>query len=153
MPLYPSKVLQARERAPTSYSSVVFSLDSHLSPSRSWECIRNHGLRMGQSQRMNASASIMVDKSFVPQITSNGILFEGRAQYITLKLSDNENLTMVNIYDARTSNELALMWKQLSEANFDTSHIIIGEDFNHLKETDRKRKARQCFMMRREATS
>jgi len=95
----------------------------------------------------------MVDKSFVPQITSNGILFEGRAQYITFKLSDNENLTMVNIYDIRTSNELALMWKQLSEANFDTSHIIIGEDFNHLKKTDRKRKVGQCFMMRREATS
>jgi hypothetical protein len=102
---------------------------------------------------MNASASIMVDKSFVPQITSNGILFEGRAQYITFKLSDNENLTMVNIYDIRTSNELALMWKQLSEANFDTSHIIIGEDFNHLKKIDRKRKVGQCFMMRREATS
>jgi hypothetical protein len=26
MPLYPSKVLQARERAPTPYSSIVFSL-------------------------------------------------------------------------------------------------------------------------------
>jgi hypothetical protein len=36
-PLYPSKVLQAKECAPTPYSSVVFSLDSHLSPSRSWE--------------------------------------------------------------------------------------------------------------------
>jgi hypothetical protein len=38
-PLYPSKVLRAKERAPTPYSSIVFSLDSHLSPSRSWECI------------------------------------------------------------------------------------------------------------------
>ncbi len=37
MPLYPSKVLQARERAPTPYSFIIFSLDSHLSPSRSWE--------------------------------------------------------------------------------------------------------------------
>jgi hypothetical protein len=39
MPLYPSKVLRAKERASTPYSSVVFSLDSHLSPSRNWECI------------------------------------------------------------------------------------------------------------------
>jgi hypothetical protein len=38
-PLYPSKVLRAKERAPTPYFSNVFSLDSHLSPSRSWECI------------------------------------------------------------------------------------------------------------------
>jgi len=38
-PLYPSKVLWARERASIPYSSVVFSLDWHLSPSRSWERI------------------------------------------------------------------------------------------------------------------
>jgi hypothetical protein len=33
-----------------------------------------------------------------------------------------------------------LMWKWLSEANFDTAHIIIGGDFNHLEEMDRKKK-------------
>jgi hypothetical protein len=36
MPLYP-KVLRARERAPTLYFSVVFTLDSHLSLSRRLE--------------------------------------------------------------------------------------------------------------------
>jgi hypothetical protein len=39
MPLYPSKVMRTRERALTPYSSVVFNLDSHLNPSRSWERI------------------------------------------------------------------------------------------------------------------
>jgi hypothetical protein len=37
MPLYPFKVLRVREHVSIPYSSVVFSLDSHLSPSRSWE--------------------------------------------------------------------------------------------------------------------
>ncbi len=32
MPFYPSKVLWAKERAPIPYSSIVFNLDSHLSP-------------------------------------------------------------------------------------------------------------------------
>jgi hypothetical protein len=36
-PLYPSKVLRVKEHASTPYFFVVFSLDSHLSPSRSWE--------------------------------------------------------------------------------------------------------------------
>jgi hypothetical protein len=99
---------------------------------------------------MNAGTSILVDKSLAPQTTSNGILLEGRAQYITLKLSNNENL-IINIYNACTSNEWALMWKWLSEANFDTSHIIIGRDFNHLKKTDQRGKARERFMMRRKA--
>jgi hypothetical protein len=35
MPIYPLKLLQARERAPTPCFSVVFNLDSHLSPLRS----------------------------------------------------------------------------------------------------------------------
>jgi hypothetical protein len=42
-PLYPSKVLRARERAPILYSFVIFSLDSHLSPSRSWEHVSLSG--------------------------------------------------------------------------------------------------------------
>jgi hypothetical protein len=43
MPFYPSEVLRAKERAPTCYSSTVFYWDSHLSPSRSWECINMEG--------------------------------------------------------------------------------------------------------------
>jgi len=40
MPLLPPQVLRARECAPTPYSFVVFCFDSHLSPSRSWECVK-----------------------------------------------------------------------------------------------------------------
>ncbi len=39
-PFYPSKVLWTKECAPTLYSSVVFYLDSHLNPSRHWECVK-----------------------------------------------------------------------------------------------------------------
>ncbi len=39
MPLYPSKVLRARECALIPYSFVIFCLDSYLSPLRNWECV------------------------------------------------------------------------------------------------------------------
>jgi hypothetical protein len=102
---------------------------------------------------LNAGTSILVDRSLAPQITSNGIFPEGKAQFITLQLSDNKNLTIVNIYTARTSNEQALMWKRLNEANFDTTHVIIGGDFNHLEETDQRGKAGEHLVLRREAAS
>ncbi len=35
----PLKVLWAKERAPIPPSSAVFYLDSHLNPSKSWECV------------------------------------------------------------------------------------------------------------------
>jgi hypothetical protein len=76
--------------------------------------------------------------------------FSLRAEHnITLKLSNKENLIIVNIYGVRTSNERALMWKWLSETNFDTSHVIIKGDFNQLEETDRRGKTGERFMMRR----
>ncbi len=43
-PLYPSIVLRARERAPIPYSSDFSVWDSHLNPSRSWECVRWHAV-------------------------------------------------------------------------------------------------------------
>jgi hypothetical protein len=52
-----------------------------------------------------------------------------------------------------TSNEQTLMWKRLSKANFDTTHVIIGGDFNHLKKTDRRGKIGERLMLRREAAS
>jgi hypothetical protein len=44
MPFYPSIVLRAKERAPTPYFSVVFCLDLHLSPLRSWERVSRRQL-------------------------------------------------------------------------------------------------------------
>jgi hypothetical protein len=102
---------------------------------------------------MSAGLSILVDRSLTPQITSNDILFEGRAQFITLKLSDNGKLTIVNVYVVHTSNERTSMWKRLSESSFNTAHIIIGGDFNHLKETNRRGKVGERFILRRKATS
>jgi hypothetical protein len=108
---------------------------------------------MGRSQRMSASISILVDRSLAPQITSNGIFLEGRTQYITFKFLVNKNLTIVNIYDIRTFNEQALIWKRLSEANFDTSHVIIRRNFNHLEETNQRGKVGKHFTKRRKVAS
>ncbi len=113
----------------------------------------NHGIPMGRLQRLSACTSILVDKFLVPQMTSNDILLEGRAQFITLQLLDNGNLTIVNIYAVRTSNAKVLMWKQLSKANFNTPHVIIGGDFNHLKEMDIRGKVGKCLMLRRKAVA
>ncbi len=95
---------------------------------------------MGCLQRLSACTFILVDRSLTPQITSNNIFLEGKIQFITFQFLDNGNLTIVNIYFVRTSNEKAFMWKRLSEASFDIAHVIIGGDFNHLEKMDRKRK-------------
>ncbi len=56
---------------------------------------------------------------------------------------------MVNIYAAHSLNKRALMWKRLTEAKFDNVHIIIGGDFNHWEETNRRGIAGEHLMLRR----
>jgi hypothetical protein len=88
-----------------------------------------------------------------PFIKENGILSDGRAQYITLHLPNNNELTITNVYAARSSKDRTPLWKRISEADFATDHIILGGDFNHLEEIDNRGKAGERQMHRREAAS
>jgi hypothetical protein len=83
---------------------------------------------MGRSQRMSAGTSIFVDRSLAPLISANGILLEGRAQFITLHILGTGTLTIINVYASCSSNERALMWKRLNEANLVADHFILGGD-------------------------
>jgi endonuclease/exonuclease/phosphatase family metal-dependent hydrolase len=102
---------------------------------------------------MSAGTSILVDRSLAPLISANGILLEGRAQYITLQTLGTGTLTIINVYAACFSNERALMWKWLSEVNLVADHFILGGDFNHWEETERGGVANKRQMHRREATA
>ncbi len=108
---------------------------------------------MGRSQRISASMAILVDRAIAPLIKEHGILMEGRAQFITLQSPDNGLLTIVNIYAPRSSNDRAPLWRRINQAGFTSDHIILGGDFNHLEETDRRGTSGERQMHRREAAS
>ncbi len=94
----------------------------------------NEGIPMGRSQRTSAGTAILVDRATTPYIKDHGTLVEGRAQYATLLSSEGGSLTIINIYAQHSSNERALIWRKIIESNFDSDHILIGGDFNHLEE-------------------
>ncbi len=108
---------------------------------------------MGRSQRTSVGMAILVDRKTASVVKDSGILLEGRAQYITLQFADNNSLTIVNVYVARSSNDRAPMWKKLSKAKFASDHIIISGDFNHLEETTRRGMSGERQMYRREVAS
>jgi hypothetical protein len=100
---------------------------------------------------MSARTSIFIDRSLAPLISANDIILEGRAQFIILQISSNENLIIINVYAARSSNQKASMWKRLSEMNLIADHFILGGNFNHWEETEREGVAEKCQMHNREA--
>jgi hypothetical protein len=72
-PFYPSKVLQAKKHALTPYSSVVFNLNSHLSPSRSWEHVTKSFIEEKKpllyKMRNNLALTIWAKHCICPRIT------------------------------------------------------------------------------------
>ncbi len=98
----------------------------------------NEGIPMGRSQRISAGMAILMDRATSPYIKDQGILVEGRAQYVTLQSLKGGSLTVINLYVQRTSNERASLWKKITQASFGFDHILVGGDFNHLEEITRR---------------
>ncbi len=59
MPLYPSKVLRAKERASTPYSSIVFSLG--LTPSTSGECVSHPKTKHTTMQKLFVQLNVLIN--------------------------------------------------------------------------------------------
>jgi hypothetical protein len=71
---------------------------------------------MGISQRTSAWTAILADRATALLIMENGILTEGRVQYITLHLPDRSELTIINTYAPKSSRDEAPLWKRISDA-------------------------------------
>ncbi len=94
-----------------------------------------------------------MDRATAPIVKEHGILTEGRAQFITLQSPDSKTLTIVNVYAPCSSSNRPPLWRKINNAHLIANHIIVGGDFNHLKEVDRKGTARERHMHRKEVAS
>lgn len=104
---------------------------------RNGTALWNEGILMGMSQITSAGTAIFVDRVTSSFVKDHGILTVGRARYVTLQSPEGGLLTVVNIYAQHTSNERASLWRKITHANFDSDHILVGGDFNHLEEITR----------------
>ncbi len=98
----------------------------------------NEGIPMDRSQRTSAGTAILVDRATTPLIKDHGILMEGRAQYVSLQSLEGGTLTIINVYAQRSSNDRAPLWRKIIQVGFTADHVLVGGDFNHLKETARR---------------
>jgi hypothetical protein len=63
---------------------------------------------MGNSQCISVGTAILVDRMTAPLIKEDGILMEGKVQYVTLHLLDSSELSIINTYVPRTSRDREL---------------------------------------------
>jgi exonuclease III len=74
-------------------------------------------------------------------------------QFITLQSPGNGTLTIINVYAPCSSNDRAQFWRRINQAYFNSDHIILGGDFNHLEVTDCRGTPSERQMHRREFAS
>jgi hypothetical protein len=108
---------------------------------------------MGRSQRTSADTTILIDQATSPYIKDHGILIEGRAQFATLLSPEEGSLTIINIYAQNNSNERASVWRKITQESFDSDHILVGGDFNHLEEITRRAEPGTKQVHRKEAVA
>jgi endonuclease/exonuclease/phosphatase family metal-dependent hydrolase len=108
---------------------------------------------MGRSQRISAGTAILVDRATSPYIRDHGILVNGRAQFVTLLSPEGCSLTIINIYAQQNSNERASIWAKITQGNFESDHILVGGDFNHLEVIARRGVPGTKQIHRREASA
>jgi hypothetical protein len=113
----------------------------------------NEGIPMGCSQRISVGTTFLVDKATAPLITTHETLVEGHVQFITLQSPSNGTLTIINVYAPHSSNDRAQLWRRINQADFNSDHIILGGDFNHLKVTECRGTANERQMHKREFAS
>jgi hypothetical protein len=66
---------------------------------------------------------------------------------------DGSELTIINAYAPRGSRDRALLWKKINEVKFNSDHVVLGGDFNHLVEINYRGRAGERRMHRRESAS
>jgi hypothetical protein len=71
----------------------------------------NPGIPMGNSQRISAGTAILVDRMTTPLVKEDGIITEGRTQYLTLHLPNSTELSIINTYASRASRDSHSMEK------------------------------------------
>ena len=67
-----------------------------------------------QSSRFKGGTSIVLSEHMAQTITHHGVLYPGRAQYITLQISPQLQVGIINIYGFSETGPRAMLWNHLA---------------------------------------
>lgn len=82
----------------------------------------NLGLQLGHFQCWYVGMTIFVGLNLTLAIFQHGIIMEGWAQYIVLKIFYANSVGIINVYATQTSKERALMWKAIVDHDLNVAN-------------------------------
>lgn len=71
-------------------------------------------------------------------LLSHGVLYPGRAQYVTIRLSRNLVLGIINVYGFNLTGPRAMLWNHLAQVELPEAQWILAGDFNNIEQASDK---------------
>lgn len=75
----------------------------------------------------------MLAERMVEHITRHGVLYPGRAQFVTIQLSANLHLGILNVYGFSDTGPRAMLWNHIANTDLSEASWILAGDFNNIE--------------------
>ena len=93
----------------------------------------NEGNFSAQTCRFTGGTSIVIGEHLIQSVTNHGVLYPGRAQYITVQLSQQLHIGILNVYGFSETGPRAMLWNHLAQAKLPDAQWILMGDFNNIE--------------------
>lgn len=98
----------------------------------------NEGSFSARTTKFKGGTGIIIADRLASSITSHGVLYPGRAQYITIQLSHSLLLGIINVYGFSDPGPRAMLWNHLANTDLPDAQWIIAGDFNNIEQASDK---------------
>ena len=94
----------------------------------------NEGSFSARTTRYKGGTGIILSEQMANFITGHGVLYPGRAQYITIRLSQNLVIGIINVYGFSLTGPRAMLWNHLAQVELPEATWILAGDFNNIEQ-------------------
>ena len=98
----------------------------------------NEGSFSARTTRFKGGTCIVLTEQMANIMTGHGVLYPGRAQYITLKLNESLTVGIINVYGFNLTGPRAMLWNHLAQVDLPEAHWILAGDFNNIEQASDK---------------
>lgn len=98
----------------------------------------NEGSFSARTTKYKGGTGIIISERLTDCITNHGVLYPGRAQYITIQLSPTLLIGIINAYGFSEPGPRAMLWNHLANTELPDAHWILAGDFNNIEQASDK---------------
>ena len=104
-----------------------------------------------RTTRYKGGTCIILSEQMANSIMGHGVLYPGRAQYITIRLSQNLVIGVINVYGFNLTGPRAMLWNHLAQVELPEANWILAGDFNNIEQaSDKQGGSSKACISRRE---